>query len=129
MRGDYLSTTRSCPVAPGRGGEIRLAAGRTVTVDPATDLAMEWYGKIGVDPDRFDEMPADGLFAATRRHSAVDAQGRLRFDSLPPGLYIVRTVVTWEAGSPLVTQGGVVSDTVRLRDGETREVILSKMRP
>lgn len=109
-----------------RGGDVKLGAGRTVTLDPATAYAMEWYRQIGADQNRFDEAPVDSLFKRARRTTTVDAQGHFRFASLPAGAYLLRSVVSWETGAQYAgPQGGVVADTLTLGDGEQREIILN----
>lgn len=105
-----------------RGGDVKLAAGRTVTLDPATGYARVWYEKYGRISD---QMPPAPEFAAARRTTVADADGRFRFSNLRSGSYIVRTTVTWETGAATGgLQGGIVSDVVDVA-GDTREVILS----
>lgn len=111
-----------------RGGDVKLGAGRPVTIDPATPYALEWHAQVAGDVSRFNQLPPDSLFRKAHRAATIDAQGNFRFTALPPGKYIVRSTVTWEAptaGYGLSMQGGVVADTITLVAGEQRELILN----
>lgn len=109
-----------------RGGDVKLAAGRTVTLDPATPYARGWFAKYGGDLDRADELPPNVAFQHARRRTVADAQGKFHFENLAPGSYIVRTTVTWETGARYSgLQGGVVAAVVDIPDGKTSEVILN----
>lgn len=117
-----------------RGGDVKRAAGRLVTLDPATTLGIDWYNRIGsTSVLLFDATPPDSIFTARRRTTTADADGRFRFDSLPAGSYIVRTTVTWEIpgtiSGTMETQGGVVSAIVPLKAGERKKIVLSQTRP
>jgi len=114
-----------------RGGQVRTAAGREVTLDPATQFSMEWFTQRGTDLGTFLQDPPDttGLFRRARRMVTADGDGRFEFDSLPPGAYLVRTVVTWDAPDPvwgtLTRQGGVVWKHVDVARGATVAVIVN----
>jgi len=114
-----------------RGGEAKKAGGREVVLDPATTYALEWYHQAGKSYRRYNDLPPDTMFRKARRVVTADADGRFRFGQLPAGLYIVRTVITWQTGSGIVSEmypeGGVLADTVSIATGESREVILNKM--
>lgn len=112
----FLQTTIGQPVK---------AAGMPVTVDPWTPYAQAWFFNSGGKRDRFNQVPSDTLFARARRTATADADGRFSVANLPPGLYLVRSIVTWTSG--YTTQGGVVADTVRVAAGETKSVVLSTM--
>lgn len=105
-----------------RGGEVRVGAGRTVTLDPATSLSRSWYDQIGAAWGRFDEMPADSLFRAARRSTIADASGNYRFTDLPAGSYLVRSTLTWEVAGDM--QGGVLAESVALRPGEQKSLMI-----
>lgn len=111
-----------------RGGDVKVAAGRTVTLDPATPYARSWFAKYGSDLDRAGELPPSPTFERARRSTVADAQGKFHFETLPPGAYIVRTTVTWETGAQYSgVQGGVVAAVVDIPDGKTSELILNTM--
>lgn len=110
-----------------RGGEVIVAAGRLVTLDPATTYALEWFRRYGGNVEVFATTPPDQTFEAARKTAIADAEGRFRFPSLPPGDYILRTTVTWEAGLYDDLQGGVVARLVSLRGAEPANVILNEV--
>lgn len=108
-----------------RGGGVVKAAGRTVTLDPATSVGNEWWGKAGRSWENRAVMPPSPGFVKTRRTTVADAEGRFRFADLAPGTYFVRTEVTWFIGGYYGDQGGLVGQSVEVRDGQVREVILN----
>ena len=79
-----------------RGGDVVKAAGRTVTLDPATSVGNEWWEKVVTDRYDQSETPPSTAFQQARRTTTADADGRFRFSDLPPGKYYLHTVVTWE---------------------------------
>ena len=117
-----------------RGGEAKRAAGRDVVIDPLTPYAREWFQHVSGKPVDVTTAPQDSLFIKARRHTVADADGRFKFVDLPAGTYLIRTTVTWEVAtgvlwSPTSSQGGVVGDTVTIRHGETRDIIMNKELP
>jgi hypothetical protein len=116
-----------------RGGDVKVAAGREVTLDPQTAYADEWYGKYGRDMSRWSEMPTDSLFRAARRTTIADAQGKFVFAGVPAGKYLVRSSVTWEVPTSNMfmsdVQGGVVAKHIMISEGETVSPILNSMAP
>jgi hypothetical protein len=119
LRGQAFLTTR--------GGEVRVAAGRLVTLDLATNYAREWFRRFGADAARFDALPPDTTFVRARKTTTANAEGRFRFSGLAPGDYIVRTTVTWEAGVSSSLQGGVVAALVSVKEGQADEVVLNQV--
>jgi hypothetical protein len=108
---------------PGRG--VVQAAGREVTLDPATSVGDEWWGKTGKLWAHRSLVPSEA-FARARRTTVADADGRFMFSGLPAGKYYVRTEVTWEIGGYYPTQGGLVGQPVTIGDGQTKEVMLNR---
>lgn len=107
-------------------GNVVKAAGQTVTLDPATSVGNEWWGKAGKHWIFRGLTPDSPGFASTRRSTTADAEGRFKFQDLPAGSYFVRTQVTWEVGGYYPTQGGLVGKQVQIEEGKTTEVILNK---
>lgn len=108
-------------------GDIRRAAGRLVTLDPATRYARQWFWRYGTDAARFDVPAPDSRFGESRRTTIADAEGRFSFSRLPQGTYLVRSTVTWEVEPPdSGIQGGVVAVLVTLEAGRSEEVVLSR---
>lgn len=111
-----------------RGGGVVTAAGRNVTLDPATSVGIEWWAKAGKYCRHRSLTPPSPGFAKARRATVADAEGRFRFSDLAPGKYYVRTEVTWEAGGEfgLTPQGGLVGQLVDVRERPANEVILNQ---
>ena len=109
-----------------RGGGVVKAAGRTITLDPATTIGNEWWGKAGKHWVHRDESPPSPGFQKARRTTVADAEGRFTFSSLPAGKYYVRTEVTWELGGFNPLQGGLVGQIVEIGDGQKRDVVLNQ---
>jgi hypothetical protein len=108
-----------------RSGEVKHAAGRLVTLDPATRYARQWFRRYGTDAARFDLPAPDPRFVAARRTTTADADGRFTFSRLPPGTYLVRSAVTWEMETAdSGVQGGVVAALVTLEDGDSADLVL-----
>jgi hypothetical protein len=106
-----------------RGGGTVKAAGRNVTLDPATTIGNEWWGKAGKVWVHRELMPPSPGFVKARRTVVADAEGRFSFKEIPAGKYYVRTEVTWWAGS---LQGGLVGQPIEVAPDETKEVILNQ---
>ena len=100
-------------VATGDGG-AKVAAGRVVTLDPATRYAREWFRRFGTDAFSYDAPAPDSEFRSARRTTIADARGRFRFGKLAPGVYLVRSAVTWKGVEDSVEQGGVVAAMVEI---------------
>jgi hypothetical protein len=108
-----------------RGGGTVKAAGRMVTLDPATAVGDDWWRKAGKVWARRYEKPASTAFGAARRTTTADADGRFRFADLPAGTYYLRTELTWEVPYH-GTQGGVVGRKVVVREGAAESVVLNE---
>jgi hypothetical protein len=81
-----------------RGGGVVKAAGRNVTLDPATTIGNEWWGKAGKVWVHHALVPPSPGFVKARRTVVADADGKFSFKEIPAGKYYVCTEVTWEAG-------------------------------
>jgi len=83
------------------GGEIRHAAGDTITLLPDTP-----YVRDAVEYLALAERPAEGLVTSDpdlefldihNRQTIGDAEGRFVFEGLSPGRYLVSATVSWDA--------------------------------
>ena len=121
LRGQAFLTTRA--------GEVRLAAGRLVTLDPLTTYSTRWFRARGADLNRFEVPAPDPRFAEARRTRSADTEGKFRFTRLRPGSYIVRSSVTWEVSPDSAPLGGVVAAVVAVGGGTDEDLILSRPYP
>lgn len=104
-----------------RGGGVVKAAGRTVTLDPATATGIEWWSKSNW---QYRELtPPSPGFNKARRTTMADAEGKFKFKNLPAGTYYLRTEVTWEAGGDI--QGGLVGRLIEVKNSQDNEFILN----
>ena len=115
-----------------KSGEPKKAAGKDVTLDPATTMARAWWNSARAWTRMEPRLPEDSRFAAARKTTTADADGKFSFDGLPAGDYLIRTTVKWEPercaeyGSSCSTQEGVIGGLVHLSAGEKKSVIFGK---
>jgi len=109
-----------------KGGDVKVAAGREVWLDPVTAYSMGWFTKAGCTWQWRELLPPSKTFLDARRQTVADAEGRFEFRNLPAGTYYVRTTVTWEVPS-LGTQGGLLHETVTISSGETKALVMHTM--
>ncbi len=107
------------------GGVVVKAAGRTVTLDPATTTGKEWWIKAGKHYAHRSIVPSSSNFKKARRKTVADAEGRFKFRGIPTGNYFIRTDVTWHVPSYGI-QGGLVGKQITVRNGKTTELILNE---
>jgi hypothetical protein len=108
-----------------RNGDVVKAAGRLVTLDPATSIGIEWWDKAGKLWIHRTLTPPSVAFNKARFTTTADADGKFRFQGLAAGKYYARTEVTWEVGSYEPTQGGLVGQIVEVTDNQSKEIILN----
>lgn len=110
-----------------RTGEVKLAARRLVTLDPATSYAKRWFSRYGADAGRFDVPARDPRFLAARKTTVTDASGRFAFSRLPAGTYLLRSTVIRESESAdSGDQGGLVAALVSLGREDIDDLSLSR---
>jgi hypothetical protein len=99
-----------------RGGEVRHAAGDTITLLPDTP-----YVRDAVEYLAFKTPPAEGQVTSEpnlqfldeyKRQALGDAEGRFAFEGLAPGKYIIAAVIRWEAVEPEVGLAPQLVDVV-----------------
>lgn len=101
------------------------AAGRTVTLDPATETTgRNWWWQAGRKWASRHVAPNSPTARQLRRTTVADADGKFSFDGLPAGNYYVRTEITWEVPYHGI-QGGLVGKLVTVAPGERTNVILN----
>jgi hypothetical protein len=137
-----------------RGGEVRHAAGDTVTL-----LVDTPYVRDAVKYLAFKRPPEEGRVTSNpdlrfldtyKRQTIADAEGHFAFENLAPGKYILSAVISWEApGSDVVlatqlvpvvgfadvqeatTTKTLVTDWIGQRSGigQPGEVVIPSMNP
>lgn len=111
-----------------RGGDVKVAAGNEVLLNPVTSYSEEWYQK-SYRPNLPME-PADPRMDRYIKYTTADASGRFTFRNVPAGDYFVTTQVIWEAPvgyrGAMLPQGGVITKRVTVDEGENVEVIISR---
>jgi len=124
LKGGTASISGQAFLTQQNGGVVK-AAGRTVTLDPATSIGDEWWGKAGKFWVHRGLTPPSQGFNKARRTTTADADGKFKFQDISAGRYYVRTEVTWEIGGYNPTQGGLVGQVVEVKDTQNKEVILN----
>ncbi len=112
-----------------RGGSARYAAGKTVTLVPATSYTAEWIGQISQSKAAI--APADERFLKYEKQCLADDLGRFTFTGLPAGRYYLACPRFWDARpnigviESIPRTGSALTMPVELKDGEFKEVTLS----
>lgn len=105
-----------------RGGAVVYAAGRQVTLNPATSIGDEWWEKAGRTWTYREWDHPSPAFKRAQRTTTADAEGRFRFTGLAAGRYYVQTSVTW-----VIPQGPIQGGTVGRLVEVPGDVILNEM--
>lgn len=126
-----------------RGGDVKVAAGRGVTLRPHTSLSLEFIEKNVLG--RCDmSAAADSVMFRFDRRQVADGDGRFEFTEIPPGKYFVGCELTWEVsgyvsgyapvfggiffGVPTHEKtGGLLLQTVQVDSGASTRLILSHL--
>ena len=110
-----------------RGGDVKLGAGNQVILDPATTYAGEWIKRGLLHVESLGDRGSDPRFQRVQRRSVADAQGRFRFENVPPGTYWIRSYVQWFVSNRMPIQGGVLVDLVYVKPNQSIvDVILTR---
>lgn len=103
-----------------RAGDVKYGAGNEVWLNPVTTYSTEWFEN-AVIPYRAIT-PPDRRTSDYARRTIADAEGRFKFERLPPGEYYAVCSIIWQypggyQGS-LVSTGSIAYAKVRVGDGE-----------
>jgi hypothetical protein len=82
--------------ATAQGGEIRYAAGRTISLHPATTYATEYFHIQVVQGNQLSA--PDQRFLSHVKETVSDAAGYFEFKNLPEGKYYVVADFSWCEG-------------------------------
>jgi len=109
-----------------RGGDVKTCAGNTVALVPENSYTLELL--TAAKAGKNSQASWDYRYQHFRRTTICDAQGRFAFRDLPAGHWLLGTTVMWEAPSTSYLtnmQGGGLSQSVTLREGEAKDIILT----
>ena len=107
-----------------RGGDVKTAAGRKVTLLPATAFMREvrTLKDRGIIPTTLTPDVAE-VVNQNSRTTIADVQGGFEFTGLPAGEYMIESTITWQAGN--FETGGLVSAYTKIKDGESVRVMVT----
>jgi hypothetical protein len=110
-----------------KGGDVKLAAGKRIILNPVTSYSLEWYERSYVPAVRMEE--ADAKLDTYIRTQVADANGRFVFKNVPTGEYFVTTTITWEVPTgyqgTVKVEGGIVAKRIKVNAGEEVEAIVT----
>lgn len=111
-----------------RGGDVKLAAGEQIVLNPVTSYSNQWYEENYLKQNFMS--PADSRLWQYVKKTTADGSGHFKFKNVPPGEYYVTTKVMWEAATgyqgSLQFQGGWLTKKVHISNGQEVEIILTK---
>lgn len=110
-----------------RGGEVRLAAGKDVILNPWGAYTEEWYNLHVLEGKNIGQ-PDERAWKYQRKTTA-DAEGKFRFTNLPAGEYVVASHVTWlvNNGTIIASEtGGWAHARVKVEDGKAVDVVATR---
>jgi len=111
ITGQVFATTKS--------GEIRYAAGRVISLHPATTYATEYFHIQIVQGN--DLSSPDQRFVGFEKETVSDASGNFEFKNLPEGKYYVVADFSWCEGKR--PQYAILGALVEAKDDEVTKVI------
>ena len=111
-----------------RGGDVKLAAGNEVLLNPVTSYSEQWFEETYLQNK--DLSLPDLRYRKHILSTIADAEGSFEFKNVPPGEYYLTTRVIWEApvgyhGS-LVPQGGLLAERITVKNGDELRFILTR---
>lgn len=106
-----------------QGGNVVRCSGEEVVLVPATAFFREilQMGRERAKPENLEALKAE--YAPVARRTRCDADGKFKFDNLPPATWIVQTQVRWIVGS--VPQGGTLAVETTTTAGQEVSVLLT----
>ena len=111
-----------------KGGEVKLGAGNTVKLFPATDYFKERV-KLAGTLKAFQQLEGyDSRLNKYVRTTTADAQGNFEFKDVPAGEYYASCSITWQirSGYGVRTTGGQPMVFVSVKAGETVKVVVTQ---
>jgi hypothetical protein len=121
--GDGTSTIQGQAFLKTRGGEVRYAAGNTVSLIPVTSYSSEiWRASLAGF-----RTTTDPRFDTYIRRVIADGFGNFEFKNIPAGEYYLECPIFWEVPGPygLSSTGSWVKKQVKVAPGETLKTVLT----
>jgi hypothetical protein len=106
-------------------GDVKIAAGNRVVLEPVTAYSTEWWNRTVLHGERLDS--TDARAGAFHRETLADADGRFQFERLPAGDYYIACWMSWDtqdADGNLSTQSVCVGKKVHVDSPDPTEIIL-----
>lgn len=115
------------------GGDIRLASGLEVCLEPVTRYSAEWWDRSVIGREFL--VACDSRLKRFQRSCVADAMGQFVFEALPAGEYYVHCEIRWRYVSGYVYQSPVESTAVvivgmrtKLVESGTVRLVLPRVR-
>lgn len=108
------------------GGDVKFAAGNSISLNPVTVYSTEFYNTLVIQQKAITA--PDTRAAQYNRTTIADGNGNFEFHKLPAGEYYVTTILTWSApgmNGPVPT-GAALGAKVSVGPGETAKVIVTR---
>jgi len=113
------------------GGGIVTCAGLSIMLIPHTAYAAERIRAIYGNTERGSNpiqrqlqfVPDDTRYLQITRQTVCDAQGKFTFNDVADGRFYLISVINWRVGNAV--QGGSLMQAVSVKDGGSRDVVLS----
>ena len=121
-----------------RSGQVIKCSGYEVSLIPATDYASERMIQLyesdekGYNPvinaRRYNFIPDEKEYYDLGKTTVCNADGKFEFKNVADGTFYVITPVLWESFYEKYTrfEGGSLMQKVKVKNGETKEVIMTK---
>ena len=110
-----------------RGGDVMLAAGKDVILNPWSGYTAEWYQRHVIEGKNIGQ--PDERAARYQRRTVADSEGKFKFEGIPAGEYVVASHVTWlvNNGTIIASEtGGWAHARVKVEDGKSVNVMATR---
>lgn len=112
------------------GGDVKLGAGETVRLYPATKFMHQRYREQWI-AGRLATRSEDPRYIKYMRETTVGVDGKFEFRNVPPGEYFAQSSVFWTVVTPTRygpisdRQGGVVVKQITVSNEQATDVVLA----
>jgi len=122
--GDGNSNIQGQAFLKTRGGEVRYAAGNTVTIFPATSYSRE-IRAAGLRRENLKNL--NPRWSDYKRTVVADGSGNFEFKNIPAGDYFIECPIYWKVyGSYTQTTGAHIKKEIKVLPNQTLKVILTQ---